>query len=193
MTPWWDLYTTHSALRSRSLDLARSLRYRLLALSDRGHCSKTIQGRFTRRDRGSLRELFIQSLDGGDLREPLLGLPSLDEARLTLLAMTSRKADHVHQFSAMIEGTTPAGLPWAAAVHLEDDSDPVEQDRKASGACGHAALHCRVGPTLDHEPKVRVPLPAVGPAAALDWLLSMVVPGWEPAPWAEVLRVRAGR
>jgi hypothetical protein len=96
----------------------------------------------------------------------------------------------VHQFTAMIEGTTPAGLPWAAAVHLEDDREAAEQDRKGGGACGHAAFHCHVGPTLDHEPKVRVPLPAVGPADALDWLLSIVVPAWEPAPWASVLAVR---
>jgi hypothetical protein len=28
-----------------------------------------------------------------------------------------------------------------------------------------------------------VPLPALRPEDALDWLLAMVVPGWEPAPW----------
>jgi hypothetical protein len=104
-----------------------------------------------------------------------------------VLALISRKADHVHQFTAMIEGTTRIGLPWAAAVHLEDDRAPAGQDRKGDGACGHAAFHCHVGPTLDHEPKVRVPLPAVGPAGALDWLLSIVVPAWEPAPWANVV------
>jgi hypothetical protein len=193
MTPWQELYTKHIAVRSLSTDLAGSLRRRLLALADRGHCARTIQGRFTRRDRGPLRELYIQPLDSHDLREPLLGLPSLAEARFTLLAMTSRRADHVHQFSAMIEGMTPARLSWSAAVHLEDDSDPVEQDRRGSGACGHAALHCHVGPTLDHEPKVRVPLPAIGPADALDWLLSIVVPGWEPAPWVDAAPARAGK
>ena len=40
---------------------------------------------------------------------------------------------------------------------------------------------------LDHESKVRVPFPAVGPADALDWLLSIVVPAWEPAPWTDVV------
>lgn len=67
----------------------------------------------------------------------------------------------------------------------------IERDRKGGGACGHAAFHCHVGPTLDHEPKVRVPLPAIGPAAALDWLLSIVIPAWEPAPWAGVVAARS--
>jgi hypothetical protein len=187
MMVWQALYEQHRGMRSVSTDLATSLRRRLLALADRGHCAKTIQGRFTRRDRGGLRELFIQPVGPRDEREPLVALPSLQDARLTVLALISRKADHVHQFTAMIEGTTRIGLPWAAAVHLEDDHAPAGQDRKGDGACGHAAFHCHVGPTLDHEPKVRVPLPAVGPAGALDWLLSIVVPAWEPAPWANVV------
>jgi hypothetical protein len=187
MMMWRALYEQHHGLRSGSPDLATSLRKRLLALAARGHCAKTIQGRFTRRDHGGLRELFIQPVAPGDEREPLVALPSLQDARLTVLALISRKADHVHQFTAMIEGTTQIGLPWAAAIHLEDDRTPAEQDRKGGGACGHAAFHCHVGPTLDHEPKVRVPFPAVGPADALDWLLSIVVPAWEPAPWTDVV------
>jgi hypothetical protein len=193
MKMWGELYDEHSAIRSVSTDLATSVRRRLLALADLGHCARTIQGRFTRRDRGALRELYIQPLDGRDEREPLRALPSLEGARLTVLALVSRRADHVHQFSAMIEGTTPLGLSWAGAVHLEDDRDPVEQDRRGSGACGHAAFHCHVGPTLDAEPKVRVPLPPIGPADAFDWLLAIVVPGWEPAPWAEVIAARSAR
>lgn len=188
---WGALYVQHRGMRSVSTDLATSLRRQLLALADLGHCAKTIQGRFTRRDHGGLRELCINPVDPGDKREPLVALPSLQDARLTVLALISRKADHVHQFTAMIEGTTRIGLPWAAAVHLEDDRAPAGQDRKGDGACGHAAFHCHVGPTLDHEPKVRVPLPAVGPAGALDWLLSIVVPAWEPAPWANVVAAAA--
>jgi hypothetical protein len=187
MSVWSALYEQHRDMRLLSTDVARSIRQKLLAVAERGHCAKTIQGRFTRRDRGGLREWFIQPLEPSDQREPLVGLPSLQDAHLTVLALLSRKADHVHQFTAMIEGKTPSGLPWAAAVHLEGDQEPAEQDRKGGGACGHAAFHCHVGPTLDHEPKVRVPLPAVGPADALDWLLSIVIPAWEPAPWADVL------
>jgi hypothetical protein len=189
MTVWAGLYEQHHGMRSVS-DLATLLRQRLLELAGRGHCAATIQGRFTRRDRGALRELYIQPVDSHDEREPLVALPSLQCARLTVLALISRRADHVHQFTAMIEGETQTGLPWAAAVHLEDDQEPAEQDRKGGGACGHAAFHCHVGPTLDHEPKVRVSLPAVGPVGALDWLLSIVVPAWEPAPWSDVLAAR---
>ena len=36
------------------------------------------------------------------------------------------------------------------------------------------------------KPKVWVPLPPVGPVAALDWVLSVIVPGWEPAKWSDV-------
>lgn len=187
MTVWGDLYEQHRGLRPVSTELATSIRQRLLALAERKHCAKTIQGRFTRRERGGLRELYIQPADSRDERELLFGLPSLQDAHLTVLALLSRKVDHLHQFTAMIEGTTPTGLPWAAAVHLEDDRAADEQDRKGGGACGHAAFHCHVGPTLDHEPTVRVPLPAVGPADALDWLFSIVIPTWEPAPWAGVL------
>ena len=194
MKEWSALYQEHRNMRSVSAELSGSLRKRLVALAERGHCARTVQGRFTRRDRGGLRELYIQSADGADEREPLTALPMLEDARLTLLALVSRKADQVHQFTAMIEGTAPGGRPWAAAVHLEDDRAPGEQDRKGSGACGHAAFHCHVGPTLDDEPKVRVPLPAVGPAGALDWLLSIVIPGWEPAPWPTIVAaLSAGR
>jgi hypothetical protein len=187
MKEWFDLYQAHRDMRSGSTDLATSLRRQLVVLANRGHCARTIQGRFTRRDRGSLRELYIQPLDLSDQREPLMELPTLGDARLTVLALVSRRADHVHQFTAMIEGTARDGRPWAAAVHLEDDSKPDKQDRQGDGACGHAAFHCHIGPTLDDEPKVRVPLPAVGAAGALDWLLSIVIPNWEPAPWPAVV------
>lgn len=72
------------------------------------------------------------------------------------------------------------------AIHLPKDRES-DGDRQGSGACGHAALHCHVGPTLDADPKVRVPLPPLPPADALDWILSQVVPGWEPTPWPEVM------
>lgn len=193
MREWGALYQEHRGMRSVSADLATSLRRQLVTLAERGHCSGTIQGRFTRRDRGGLRELYIQPLDPSDQREPLTELPLLKDARLTVLALVSRRADLVHQFTAMIEGVAPGERRWAAAVHLEDDRTAGEQDRKGGGACSHAAFHCHVGPTLDDEPKVRVPLPAVGPTGALDWLLSIVVPGWEPAPWPEVVAALPSR
>lgn len=165
------------------------LRERLIKLAKLGHCDRTIQGRFTQRHGGGQRqELYIQSTDES---EPLLALPHPEDARLTVLARVSRRAAHVHKFTAMIQGTTPVRLPWVAAVHLEGDHEPPDHDRKGSGACGHAAFHCHVGPTMDHEPKVRVPFPAVGPVGALDWLLSIVVPAWEPLPWPLVVSPEA--
>src|ERR1700733_8464533 len=102
MMVWRALYEQHGGMRSISTELAASIRRRLLTLVARKHCASTIQGRFTRRDRGGLRELFIQPADSRDEREPLVGLPSLQDGRLTVLALVSRRADHVHQFTAMI-------------------------------------------------------------------------------------------
>jgi hypothetical protein len=185
MKEWLALYEQHCAMRAESDDLHRLLRKRLIELADRGHCAATIRGRFTPRHRGALVELRI---DANGHREPLRALPYLDEAHLTVLALVSRRTDHVHQFTAMVEGTTHAKLPWIVAVHLEADHEPPDHhDRKGSGACGHAAFHCHVGQTMGQEPKVRVPLPDVGSVGALDWLLSIVIPDWEPAPWPKIV------
>jgi hypothetical protein len=98
MTEWRDLYLAHRGMRSTSADLGPTLRLRLVRLAERGHCARTVQGRFTWRQRGALREWFIDSVDE---REPLLELPSLPEAHLTLLALVSRRDDRLHQFTAM--------------------------------------------------------------------------------------------
>jgi hypothetical protein len=114
-------------------------------------------------------------------------LRGLQDARLTLQALISRRTERVHHFTAMIEGVTAKRLTWVAAVHLEDDHEAADHDRKGDGACSHAAFHCHVGPTMNDDPKVRVPFPPVGPVGALDWLLSIMVPDWEPAPWPQVV------
>lgn len=187
MTSWYELYAQHRVLRDIPGDFASSLRRPMLMLAERGHCQQTIQGRFTRRARGKLREWYIQPAEGErEQGEPLVDLPSLRKARLTVLALESRSARHLHQFTAAIEGTTLHDRPWVVAVHLDEDYASPDEDRKGAGACSHAAFHCHVGRTLDEEPKVRVPLPAISPAAALDWLLTLVVPDWEPAPWAQM-------
>lgn len=61
-------------------------------------------------------------------------------------------------------------------------------DRHALGAGGHAVLHCHVGPDLNARPKIRVPLPPISAAEALDWVLSQIITtdDFEPAPWTEV-------
>lgn len=184
MKEWHSLYERHGAMRAVSRDLPSSLHKRLIELARRGHCDMTIRGRFRNRNSGALRELYIEAERH---REPLWEVPHLENSHLTVLASISRKMDHLHHFTAMIDGTTAAGSPWVAAVHLENDHQPPDHDRKGNGACGHAAFHCHVGLSMDHEPKVRVPFPDVGPAGALDWLLAMVIPGWEPAPWRDVV------
>jgi hypothetical protein len=90
----------------------------------------------------------------------------------------------------MVEGRTLQDAPWCVALHLQNDSGP-SGDRAGSGACGHAAFHCHVGPTLDDEPKMRVLPPPLLPAEALDWVLSQVVPDYEPAPWPSVVAALA--
>jgi hypothetical protein len=191
MTSWYELYAQHRDIRAISADFTIVLRKRLVTLADRGHCQETIQGRFAPRSLGRRRELYILPAgSGGPRSELLVNLPTLQEARLTVLAMMNGSMKHLHQFTAMIEGITRKEQPWVAAVHLEEDYASDKEDRKANGACSHAAFHCHVGPTLDDEPKVRVPLPALGPEPALDWLLSLVVPGWEPAPWSELPPLR---
>jgi hypothetical protein len=185
MTEWRALYESHRAVRGQSIRLLSSaLRKTLIDLAARGHCDETICGRFRWRHRGAHDEWHIAVPDD---REPLWRLPHVKTAHLTLLALVSRKVEQVHQFTAMIDAVTTTGTPWVAAIHLEADHESPEHDRRGSGACGHAAMHCHVGPSMEHEPKVRVPFPAVAPAGALDWLLSTVVPDWEPAPWADVV------
>lgn len=102
------------------------------------------------------------------------------------MARTDRK-DHLHMFTVMVEGERADGSKWTLAVHLPDDEGP-EGDRQGRGACGHAALHCHVGPDLDTAPEVRVPLPAISAADAFDWVLSQIIPTqeFERARWDDV-------
>ena len=188
---WGQLYEAHGSMRAVDRDLIDALRQRFVRLAAAGHCPETVQGRFTYKKAPSgLTEFLIMPSGVESIRK----LDALRDARLTLMAKVDQRRTHLHQFTAMVEGTTTEhGLPWAAAVHLESDLDVKDADRKGSGACGHAAFHCHVGLTLDHEPKVRLPLPAIGPVAALDWLLTMIIPDWEPAPWASLAPVPVAR
>ena len=189
---WAQVYEAHGEMRAIENDPLGDLRQRLVQLAARGHVAPHIRGRFTQaNNRGDVTDYLI-SPNGG--LEPLAELSSLADATLLLMARVGRRRKHLHQFTAMVEGTTTDhGLPWAAAVHLESDLDAEDADRKGSGACGHAAFHCHVGPTLDHDPKVRLPLPPIGPVAALDWLLTMIIPDWEPARWASLVAMPVAR
>lgn len=191
MKVWIDLYSSHRGARTlanpRWID---DLRKRLIALSEAGHCDRSIQGRFSYKKSGG--DLLHWSILGQGEAAPLAleNLPDLAIAELTVMALASRK-NHLHQFTVMVEGIRKDESPWALAVHIPDDRETTQNptgDRQGLGAGGHAALHCHVGPSLDLGPKVRVPMPSLGPVEILDWVISQIVPTapFEPAPWANV-------
>jgi len=187
---WRDLYASHRQVRAVPLSWTSELRKKLIALADAGHCDTTIRGRFSNQSLGELVEWSIRR-NGAQAAEPLAGLADLETAELSVLALVSRNG-HLHAFTVSVEGKRRDGSSWALAVHLPDDRETAQNpdgDRQGLGACGHAALHCHVGPDLDTGPKVRVPLPALGPVEVLDWVLSQLVPtmAFEPAPWSSVL------
>lgn len=193
MTAWIALYRSHGAARSISSDSwSGQLRKRLIALSNAGFCDPTVQGRFTYKQTGGALEWSIRS-NSGSAPVALRQIPDLESAELSLMALEGgSRRNHLHMFTIMVEGKRLDGSAFALAVHLPDDRETEQNpsgDRQGLGACGHAALHCHVGPTLDTPPKVRVPLPALGPVEAFDWVISQIVPtaSFEPAPWASVL------
>jgi hypothetical protein len=112
----------------------------------------------------------------------------LDEVCLHVYVVVNRR-DNIQEVNLMVKGKRrDAEGTLAIAVHLPDDqiTDKTDGDRQGIGACGHAAFHCHIGPTLDAQPKLRVPLPPLRPARALEWMLSQVVPAYEAAPWPAV-------
>jgi hypothetical protein len=168
-------------------DATRDIRQRFRLLAERGHCDPGLLSRFTydKNDRNAHVRLWRIAGTGND-GEPLWDLPNLEDARLNVQLLTGTRKHELHALTIMLTGKTPSGARWCVALHLPDDRESTEcpgGDRQGSGACGHAAFHCHVGPTLDDEPKVRVPLPPLLPAEALDWVLAQVVPDYEPAPW----------
>lgn len=189
MKPWVDLYCAHrDARKLGSEKWDKVFRMRLIKLAQAGYCEQNIQGRFTygqNPQRAGLVEWSIRP-------EPLAlnGVPHLASAKLSLMALTDR-GGHLHMFTVMVEGEREDGSKWTLAVHLPDDQETTKNpngDRQGRGAGGHAALHCHVGPDLETAPEVRVPLPAINAAEALDWILSQIIPtdSFEPAPWAQV-------
>lgn len=189
MKPWVDLYRAQrETRRARSNSCSGELRKLLVAFSTAGFCDPSVQGRFTYKQEGGLVEWSIR--EGGTSGPvALYNLTDLVSAELSLMALEDRKS-HLHQFTVMVEGKRRDGSVWSLSVHFEDDRETKASggDRKGTGACGHSAFHCHIGPGLNVGPKVRVPLPALGPTEALEWVLSQLVPTtqFEPAPWAEV-------
>lgn len=201
MMPWVELYGAHRALRARGREVVTGLRQVLRALGEDhpsvfdAHVHQRLQR--AKNTRGNI-QIFRLGADGGE-KIATQNLAEMDqhrfhllEAHLTVLLSLEAASGHLRELTLMVEGKRHDGTPWTIAIHLPDDrvtNRNPHADRQGLGAGGHAALHCHVGPTLDHQPKVRVPLPALPPEVLLSWLISQVVPTlpYEPAPWPDVL------
>lgn len=183
MNDWMELHDQHKALRARGGEIAE-IRRVLTTLSERKHIARTIQGRFTYERAGNRRDWAIRppkdpTQERGS--EPLLGLKQgIRTANLTLLARTDLSNTTLEKLTVMVAGQSARGTAFVIAAHLDEK-------HWGDGACSHPLFHCHVGPSLDDVPEVRVPLPALGPVAVLQWALSTVLPGWEPAPWNAVV------
>jgi hypothetical protein len=190
MKTWVDLYRAHGSMRaSEGKEASEDIRELLRSIT------RTHPGVLDAR----ALSLWTYATAGNKLRHWRLGekndpglsvrVPSLTEASLEVQLLQNSRSFHLHMLTVMLFGRTRDEHPWCVAVHLPDDRESQQSpdgDRQGSGACGHAALHCHAGRTLDHEPKLRVPLPRLAPADILAWVLSQVVPDFEPAPWLVV-------
>ncbi len=181
---WWNIYKRHTEGRGNAEALLRKVRPVLQDLRVRAHLPPGFDARWspeTNQETGTA-EWYMNGHQDGALSLP--NTVELKDVKLTLLGLVDTRANRLRQFTAMLEGARAAdNTPWVVAVHLEDAGPGGEGDQKGTGACGHAAWHCHVGPDLSAKPKARVPLPALKPADALRWVLTAVMPSMEPAPW----------
>ncbi len=205
MRPWVELYDHHQALRAEAEEAVTKIREVLRSLGD-GQPSvlrKGVQSRLQpqKNPKTGLYGYVLRGESGEDvvlknLPEKLRKEVHLQEACLHVLLLLDRTRNHLHQLTVMVKGKRRDGSPWTVAVHLPDDRETEKNphgDRQGHGACGHAALHCHVGPTLDTQPEVRVPLPPLAPGEVVAWVMSQVIPTveFEPAPWPKVVEARS--
>jgi hypothetical protein len=188
MNDWIELHGEHRVLRATGGASLKDIRRVLQLLTKRKHAAQSLIGRFTNKKNRETtrREWYItapqdaEEEEKAEWSEPLRNLaPNIAEARLTILALTDESDVKLGKLTVMLRGRSAAGEPFVVAAHLDDC-------HMGLGACGHALFHCHVGPSFSATPEVRVPLPALRPAATLEWALSVVLPNWEPVPWSEV-------
>ena len=181
MKVWQQLYERHTNMRETDgRTFGNEVRKRLTRLASDNYCNRSVSPQFRHKNLGVLQDW---SFTKGPI--DLLNLDNLSDVTLTILASIERRSYHFQRFTAVLEGKNGSVSPWIAAVHLDNNGAGQGTDKGGSGACGHPVFHCHVGPDLDTHPKLRVPLPAIGPIGTLDWLLTQVIPEWEPAPWSE--------
>lgn len=202
MRPWVELYRQHQALRAMNdREAANEVRQVLRKLSEKPYAvlrrdaqARLVEGRVPQSPSVQYtlgRERAGEELQLAALPPPLHDAVALRSARLAVLLRFDRRAERLQELNIMLSGQRHDDSPWAVAVHLPHDRQTTERpqgDRDGLGACGHAALHCHVGPTLDVSPKVRVPFPSLGPAQIVEWVVSQAVPTaeFEPAPWSGI-------
>jgi hypothetical protein len=186
MNDWFELHQAHRKLRAEGGSSLGDIRRVLRQLTTRKHADASLNNRFTysKNSGTGLRDWYIAAPRSGvnakEWSEPLHQLaPDIAEASLTILALTDTSNIRLGKLSVMIEGKSVTSGPFVVAAHLDDR-------HMGSGACGHSLFHCHVGPSFETPPAVRVPLPALRPAATLEWALSVVLPDWEPVPWPDV-------
>ena len=187
MSVWEELYGQHTASRRCERTWSTEVRKLLIKLANAGHCDEAVRGRFNVSKSGTKEDWSIRSGP-----EPML-LDGMKSAELQVFASLTR--GHLHAFSVIASGVRDDDSTWLVAVHLHPDHKHAAGDKAEVGACSHAALHCHVGRDFESLPVTRVPVPAMGPADALTWVLSQLVPGelFEPAPWASIKPAAARR
>lgn len=179
--PWRDLRESQDqGRRLANISVLSVLQVRIKNLVKKKHCGSHWLGKISFKknpDRGRA-IIEVRGEEGKKTRGiPLEGLPELAEASLNIKVLMNSQMTTLEKYSIRLEGRSenPAR---SLLILVELDEQPA-----GSGACGHALLHCHVGPDHDSKPEIRVPLPSMMPWDALDWVLSQIIPGWEPSPW----------
>lgn len=183
---WAELHERHEALRDLgSCNVGNELRKRVRTMADRGWCEEGLVGRLTDKNNGD-NGLVATLVTGGDkFGAPIeLELPGLRRAVLHLYVLHDGRKKRLLKFTVRLEVVWPAVAdgperPMLLSIEFDDKT-------MGSGACGHPLLHAHVGHDHDHKPQLRLPVAAMRPWDAVDWLICQVDPSYEPSPWAEV-------
>ena len=197
--PWSDLYKSHQSLRANGKQAIHDIRKALNwynGLTPMLFNDRMIAARFqpVRNHQSGLLGYSLSGADGEylavwNLPEAQQKEAPLHEARLLVQLLLSGDSTHIHMLTVAVAGRRKGKKEnWTLAVHLPDDRGE-NGDRQGHGACGHAALHCHVGPDAYASPKVRSPMPPVGAGALVQWAISQVVPTktFEPALWEDIV------
>lgn len=182
---WRELATQHEALRERGYpEVAKELRRRVGQLAVQGHCSPVFQGKLSDKtdDKRSKKvEVMIKGAESpiGD-PIPLLNLPSLTHPKLWIYALLDDRNKRLLKYTVRLDAKWASDeLPFTISVELDDR-------HMGSGACGHPLLHCHMGVDHERRPQFRLPLPALTPWEALDWLITQLHEAHEPAAWTRL-------